>query len=40
MALTAYGSTIAEAASKALAEAGRVDFEGKYFRSDISKDLV
>lgn len=40
MALTAYGSTIAEAASRALAEAGRVDFEGKYYRSDISKDLV
>lgn len=40
MALTAYGADIAEAASKALAEAGRVDFEGKYYRTDISKDLV
>lgn len=39
MALTAYGDSIPEAASKALAEAARVDFEGKTYRRDISKDL-
>ena len=39
MALTAYGTDIAAAAAKALAEAERVDFDGKYFRRDISRDL-
>ena len=39
MALTAYGPTIAEAAAKALEEAGRIDFEGKYFRRDIARDI-
>lgn len=39
MALTAYGTDIADAAAKALAEAERVDFDGKYFRRDISRDL-
>ncbi len=39
MALTAYGADIREAAAKALAEAERVDFDGKYFRHDISRDL-
>lgn len=39
MALTAYGDDIAQAAARALAEAERVDFEGKYFRRDISRDL-
>lgn len=40
MALTAYGDTIEQAAAKALDAASNVDFEDKYFRRDISKDLV
>jgi len=39
MALTAYGDTIATAAGRAMQAAETVDFEGKYFRRDISRDL-
>lgn len=40
IALTAYGDDIRQAAEKALHAARTVDFEGKYFRTDISKDLL
>lgn len=39
IACSAYGDSIAEAAGKALTGAETVDFEGKYFRRDISADL-
>jgi len=40
MALTAYGETIGQAAAKAQAAAASVDFEGRYFRRDIARDLI
>lgn len=40
MALTAYGNTIAEAAEKAQEVASMVEFEGRFFRRDIAKDLI
>lgn len=39
MALTAYGGTIGEAADKAMQEAARVEFDNKFFRRDIARDL-
>lgn len=40
MALTAYGDTIANAAEHARQAAHSVDFEGRFFRKDIAKDLL
>lgn len=40
MALTAYGDTIAQAAEKAREAAASVDFDGRFFRRDIAKDLM
>lgn len=39
MAMTSFGDEIRSAVARALEMAGEVDFEGKYFRSDIGKDL-
>ncbi|MCC6459286.1 MAG: phosphoribosylamine--glycine ligase [Saprospiraceae bacterium] len=39
MALTSFGKTIAEAVSRSLEAAERVEFEGKYYRRDIGQDL-
>jgi phosphoribosylamine--glycine ligase len=39
MAVTAYGTHFKEALQTALADAGKVAFEGKYNRSDIGFDL-
>ncbi len=39
LAITSFGKTIQEAVGKSLAAAGTVEFEGKYFRRDIGKDL-
>lgn len=40
MALTAYGDTIAQAAEKAREAAAAVEFDGRFFRRDIAKDLM
>jgi phosphoribosylamine--glycine ligase len=40
LACSAYGSTIPEAVSQALAQAGQIQFEGAYFRRDIGQDLM
>ena len=40
MALTAFGETIEEALAKSLKNAAVVDFDGKYYRMDIGKDLL
>ncbi|MCM1318886.1 MAG: phosphoribosylamine--glycine ligase [Muribaculaceae bacterium] len=40
MALVAYGDDIADAAAKAQAAAASVEFDGKFFRRDIAKDLL
>ncbi|MCM1005537.1 MAG: phosphoribosylamine--glycine ligase [Prevotella sp.] len=40
MALVAYGETIADAAAKAQQAAASVEFEGRFFRRDIAKDLL
>lgn len=39
LAVTAYGDDIYEAARKAKEEARKINYEGRYFRSDISNDL-
>ena len=39
LAVTAYGPAIAEAAQKAQAAAASIEFEGRFFRRDIAKDL-
>ena len=39
LAVTSFGSTIAEAAAKSFARIGGIDYKGKYFRDDIGKDL-
>lgn len=40
MALTAYGETIGQAAASAQEAAASVDFEGRFFRRDIARDLI
>lgn len=40
IALTSFGNDISEAVSKSLKAAEIVDFEGKYYRTDIGRDLV
>lgn len=39
LALTAFGHTMEEALSKAYLEANKINFEGKYYRTDIGFDL-
>jgi len=38
-AVTSFGKKISEAVSKSLNTASQIQFEGKYFRKDIGKDL-
>lgn len=40
LALTSYGDSIPEALERSFAAARKVDFEGKYFRRDIGRDLL
>lgn len=40
LAVTSFGADIREAVTKSLAVAEQVDFEGKYYRKDIGKDLL
>lgn len=39
-AITSFGKTIEEAIAKSMKSAGAVTYEGKYYRSDIGKDLM
>lgn len=39
MAITSYGDTMKEALQKSFANAEQIKYEGKYYRSDIGKDL-
>jgi phosphoribosylamine--glycine ligase len=39
MALTSFGNTMKEALKKSFENAERIKYEGKYYRSDIGKDL-
>ena len=40
IALTSYGDAIPEALERSFAAAAKVDFDGKYFRRDIGRDLL
>jgi phosphoribosylamine--glycine ligase len=39
-AVTSFGKTIEEAVAKSFAAAETINYEGKYYRSDIGKDLI
>lgn len=39
-ALTSFGDTITEAVTKSFEQANAINYEGKYFRSDVGKDLM
>jgi phosphoribosylamine---glycine ligase len=39
-AITSFGNSIEEAVNKSFLNAGRIRYEGKYFRSDIGSDLL
>jgi phosphoribosylamine--glycine ligase len=38
--VTSYGMTMQEALNKSFANAEKIDYEGKYYRKDIGKDLT
>ena len=40
IAVSSYGATQAEALGKSMTEAGKIAFEGRYFRRDIGQDLL
>ena len=40
IAVSSYGATQAEALKKSMAEAVKIEFEGRYFRHDIGQDLL
>jgi len=40
IAVTSYGSSIADATSKSFANINKINYKGKYFRNDIGKDLL
>jgi len=40
LAITSFGDTLQDALSKSLINANKVDFEGKYYRTDIGQDLL
>jgi len=40
MAITSYGTSMADALTKSMRNADRIDFQGKYFRSDIGFDVA
>lgn len=39
-AITSFGNTIEEAVGKSFVTAGKISYEGKYYRKDIGKDLI
>ena len=40
LAITSFGDTISEAVQQSLENAATIEFEGKYYRTDIGKDLM
>lgn len=40
LALTSFGASISEALATSLQNAGRIQFDGKYYRTDIGQDLL
>ena len=40
MAITSYGNTIEEAVGVSMKNAERINFDNKYYRKDIGKDLM
>lgn len=40
LAITSFGDTISEAVQQSLENAATIEFEGKYYRTDIGKDLL
>jgi phosphoribosylamine--glycine ligase len=40
LSVTSFGETISAAAKKSYAAIARIDYEGRYFRKDIGKDLM